>query len=180
MKILKYILGILAILVIGFFLLGVIKPELSYECEILVDKPLAESWAVSQDEEKLSDWLEGLQKIEHVSGTPDTVGAVSDVYFIEDGQEMTIRETITEIVPDESVSMTFTSDFMDMDYKLTMKAVDGQTKISSSTTASGNGMVSKSIMALMGSAIKAQEETNLTNLKKTIEENSKNYSNIEN
>lgn len=180
MKYLKYILGILAILIIGFFLLGVIKSELAYECEILVDKPLAESWAVSQDEEKLSQWLEGLQKIEHVSGTPGTVGAVSDVYFIDNGQEMVIRETITDIGPDESVSMTFTSDFMDMDYNLAMKSVDGKTKISSNTTATGNGMISKSIMALMANSIKAQEETNLMSLKKTIEANSKNYGTVQN
>jgi len=85
MKYLKYILGILAILVIVFFLLGLIKPELSYECEITVDKSLAESWAVSQDEGKMSDWLPGFQKVEPVSGTPGTVGAVADVYFITDG-----------------------------------------------------------------------------------------------
>ncbi len=175
MKILKYILGILAILIIGFFLLGVIKSEQSYDCEIMVDKPLAESWAVSQDASKMSEWLEGFQKFEHVSGTPNTVGAVSDVHFITDGQEMTIRETITEIVPDKSVSMTFTSDFMEMDYTLAMESVDGKTKISSSTKAIGNGAVSKSIMALMSSALKVQEETNLASLKKTIEENSKNY-----
>lgn len=180
MKYLKYILGILAVLVIGFFLLGLIKPELSYECEIMVDKSLRESWAVSQDQEKMSEWLDGFQKTEHVSGSPGTVGAVSDVYFITDGEEMTIRETITDIVPDESISMSFTSDFMDMDYKLTMKSVDGKTKISSNTTAIGNGVVSKSIMALMGSSIKAQEETNLTSLKNTIENNVKNYFPIEN
>lgn len=176
MKYLKYILGILAIMVIGFFLLGLFKPEVSYECEIMVDKPLAESWAVSQDEGKMSEWLPGYQKIEHVSGSPGTVGAISDVYFITDGQEMIIRETITDIVSDESIAMSFASDFMDMDYKITMTSLDGKTKISSSTTAIGNGMVSKSLMALMGNSIKKQEETNLANLKNTIEKNSKNYS----
>ncbi len=180
MKYLKYIIGFFAILVIGFFILGLIKPELSYECEIMVDKPLAESWAVSQDEEKLSDWLSGFQKVEHVSGTPGTVGAVSDVHFMTDGQEMTIRETITGIVPNQSISMSFTSDFMNMDYKLAMTPVDGKTKISSSTTTKGNGMVSKSMMALMGSSIKAQEDTNLSNLKSTIEKNSKSYIPVQN
>ena len=180
MKFLKYTLGVLAILVIVFFLLGLIKSELSYECEIIVDKPLVESWAVSQDEEKMSDWLIGFQKIQQVSGTPGTVGAISDVYFITDGQEMSIRETITNIVSEESIAMSFASDFMDMDYKLTMSSIDGKTKISSSTTAIGNGMVSKSIMALMGNSIEAQEETNLINLKNTIEKNSKNYFPIEN
>jgi hypothetical protein len=175
MKYLKYILGIIAILVMVFFLMGVIKPTLSYDCEIMVEKPLAESWAVSQDEEKMPEWLDGFQKIEHISGTPGTVGAVSDVYFNTDGQDMTVRETINEIVPDESITMTFESDFMDMDYKLTMTSINGKTKISSNTTAVGNGIISKSIMALVGGSIKAQEDTNLAALKKTIEQNTKDY-----
>lgn len=180
MKYIKYILGILAILVIGFFLLGLIKSEVSYESEVMVDKSLTESWAVSQDKEKMSDWLEGFQKIEHVSGTPGSVNAVSDVYFVTDGQEMIIRETITEIIPNKSVSMLFTSDFMDMDYKLSMESIDEKTKINSSTTCKGNGMISKSLLALMGNSMETQEETNLSNLKKTIEENSKDYFSTEN
>lgn len=171
MKILKYILGIIVLLVLIFLAIGFITSEITYDSEIVVDKPLAESWAVSQDEEKLADWLEGIQKIEHVSGTPNTVGAVSDIYFEDDGQEMVIRETITEIVPNESVSMKFTSDFMDMDYTLKMASLQGQTKITSHTTAKGNGMFSRALMALMSGTFKAQEETNLANLKRTIEEN---------
>ena len=179
MKYLKYILGIMAILVIIFLLIGIIKPDASYDCEIMVDKPLEESWSVTQDEEKMSEWLEGFQKVEQVSGTSGTVGAVSNVYFITDGQEMTIKETITDIKPNESIEMLFESDFMNMDYKLKMASVNGKTKINSSTNAKGNGMFSKSIMALMGSSLKTQEETNLTNLKKTIEANSKNYFPVE-
>ncbi|WP_422107887.1 SRPBCC family protein [Winogradskyella sp.] len=180
MKYLKYIFGILALLIIGFFLLGLIKSEVTYQCEVTVDKPLDEAWAVSQDEEKMADWLDGFQRIEQVSGTPGTVGAVSDVYFINEGQEMVIRETIKDIVPNKSIAMSFTSDFMNMDYKLAMEALGGKTKITSNTTAVGNGMVSKSIMALVGSSIKAQEDTNLASLKKTIENNTKNYSATEN
>jgi len=175
MKILKYIIGILAILALVFILIGQIKPDVSYEYEVMVDKPVAESWAVSQDEEKMADWLPGYQKMEHISGTPNTVGAVSDVYFINEGQEMVIRETITEIVPDESVSMIFTDDFMTMDYTLKMEDENGKTKISTNTSAVGNNFFSKSVMALMGGMIKAQEETNLANLKRTIEENTTDY-----
>ncbi|NNK35240.1 MAG: hypothetical protein HKP47_04415, partial [Eudoraea sp.] len=47
--------------------------------------------------------------------------------------------------------------------------------ISSTTTVMGNGIVSKSMSALMSGTFKAQEETNLANLKKTIESNSKDY-----
>jgi len=175
MKYLKYIIGIIAILAFGFLLLGKIKPQLSYHCEILVDKPVTESWAVIQDEEKLPEWLPGFQKIEPVSGTPGTVGAVSNVYFNDNGQDMMIQETITDIVPDESISMSYTSDFMDMDYTLAITPINGKTKITSSTTAIGNGIIYRSMMVLFGSSIKDQEETNLSNLKKTIEQNTKNY-----
>ncbi|WP_297693285.1 SRPBCC family protein [uncultured Eudoraea sp.] len=175
MKILKYALGIIALLVLVFILIGAFSSEVAYKNVITVNKPLAESWAVSQDEERMADWLDGFQKIEHVSGTPGTVGAVSDVYFIDDGQEMVIRETITDIVPNESITMTFENDFMNMDYILRMSEMEGKTKISSSTTAVGNGMFSKSLMALMSGTFVSQEETNLFNLKRTIEENTKNY-----
>ena len=175
MKYLKYILVVIALLVIGFLLMGIIKPKLSYDCEIIVEKSAGESWAIVQDDEKMSDWLPGFQKIEHISGTPGTVGAVSIVYFDNDGQEMSIRETITEIVPSESMSMSFEDDFMNMDYKISLTSINGKTKISSSTTAVGNGIISKSIMTLVGSSIKAQEEANLINLKNTIEQNTKNY-----
>lgn len=175
MKYLKYAIGIITILVIGFLALGLIKPKTTYECEIMVEKTIDESWAVLQDTEKLSEWLPGFQKIEHISGTPGTVGAVSKVYFDNNGESMNIQETITDIVPNESISMKYESDFMDMDYKLIITSVNGQTKINSITTAEGNGIISKSIMALMGSSLKQQEETNLSNLKKTIEQNTKNY-----
>lgn len=176
MKILKYILVIIVILLIAFLLMGFIKPELTYDCEIMVDKAVSESWAVAQDEAKMSDWMPGFQRIEHVSGTPGEVGAVSNVYFDDNGKEMVIKETITEIVPNESISMKFENDFMDMDYKMELTPMDGKTKILTSTTAKGNGIFSKSIMALMGSTLKGQEESNLGKLKKTIEENEKDYS----
>ena len=88
---------------------------------------------------------------------------------------MVIKETITSIKQNESIEMLFESDFMNMNYKLKMTSINGKTKISSNTNAKGNGMLSKSIMALIGSSLKTQEETNLINLKKTIEANTKNY-----
>lgn len=175
MKYLKYIIGVLVILAVVFLLIGMVKPEVSYDCEIVVDKPLSESWQVTQDEEKMPDWLPGFQKIEHVSGIPGEIGAVSIVYFVENGEEMQIEETITDIVPNESISMTYGSDFMDMNYYMKLTEDGARTKITSSTTARGNGLFSKSIMALMGGSIKAQEEANLINLKRVIEENVKSY-----
>ena len=45
----------MTILVLGFFLWGVIKSEVAYEYEIIEDKPIAESGAVSQDKAKITE-----------------------------------------------------------------------------------------------------------------------------
>lgn len=171
MKYIKYILGSLFVLALIFLLLGVVKPNISYNCEVTVNKPITESWTVMQDESKMADWLPGFQKAEPISGTPGTVGAVSMIYFDKDGEQMNIRETITGIVPNESISMIFEDAFMVMDYKITLTDIKGKTNISSNSHALGNSFFSKSIMVLLSGFIKGQEETNLMNLKKTIEQN---------
>lgn len=175
MKFLKYTVIVIVVLIAGFFLLGIVKSEIAYDCEITANKPLAESWAVGQDKEKIKDWLEDFQKMEVISGTPGTVGAVTDIYFNTDGEEMTIRETITEIVPNKSINMLFEMDFMNMDYTMTMENMDGKTKISSSTVVNGNGMFAKSFIALMGGSFSSQEDKSLNNLKQVIEDNTKSY-----
>lgn len=170
-----YVLGIISTLVIVFLLIGLIKPGLSYHCEIMVDKPIEESGYVAQDEERMSEWLEGFIKIEHVSGKPKTVGNVSNVYFEINGKKMVVKRTITAIKPFESMESLSETDFMNMKYSVNMTAIGGKTKISSSTTVKGNGLFAKSLMVFMGASLKKSEETNLARLKNTIEANTKNY-----
>jgi len=172
---LYYTLGIISILIILFLIIGLIKPSTSYNCEIMVDKPIEESGYVAQDEERMSEWLEGFKKIEHVSGTPKTVGNVSNVYFTINGKEMVVKRTITAIKLFESVESVSETDFMNMEYSVKMTAIGEKTKISSSTTVKGNGMFAKSMMVFMGRSLKNQEETNLAKLKNTIEANTKKY-----
>lgn len=175
MKYVKYTLIVLSVLLVVFLLIGIIIPGISYDCEITADKSLEESWSVAQDEEKMSEWLEGYQKMEHVSGPEGAVGAVSNVYFNNDGQEMVIKETITALQPNESIEMLFESDFMNMDYELRMASDGTKTRISSITQVEGNSMFSRSVIALMAGSFKAEENKNLLNLKKAIEANQKNY-----
>lgn len=172
---LYYTLGILVILTIIFLFIGFVKPSISYNCEIMVSKPIEESGYVAQDEERMSEWLEGFIKIEHVSGAPKTVGNVSNVFFINNGKEMVVKRTITAIKLFESIESLNETDFMNMEYNVRMTAIGEKTKIKSSTTVKGNGIFSKSLMVFMSGFLKKQENTNLANLKNTIESNTKKY-----
>jgi hypothetical protein len=172
---LYYTLGIIAILIIFFLVLGLIKPSISYHCEIMVNKPIKESGHVAQEEERMSEWLEGFKKIEHVSGTPKTVGNVSNVYFTVNRKEMVVKRTITAIKLFDSMESVSETDFMKMDYRVKMTAIREKTKISSSATVIGKGMFARSLMVFLRPSLKKQEEKNLVKLKGTIEANTKNY-----
>jgi len=175
MKYLKYLLFLIIILALIFFGNGMLTPSVSYENEIVVNKPANESWAVMSDESNLPKWIEGFKRTELVSGMENTVGAVSKVYVEENGDEMMMEETITAVKPNEHMAMTFTMDFMDMDYEMLFKEKDGKTTISSKSTTMGNGIFAKSLISFMSGSMKEQEDKNLNNLKKIIEENTKNY-----
>ena len=175
MKILKYLVIVLLLLIIGFFALGLITPSVEYSSTITVDKPIEEAWAVMADETRVSEWLEDVKRLEPVSGTPNTVGAVSNIFVDNNGEEMMMKETITKYEAPNVIAMDFSMDFMDMEYEMTLKEKNGKVEITSTSKTIGNGAVAKSIVAMMPSAMKAQEDTNMNNLKKVINENTKNY-----
>jgi len=175
MKYLKYLLIIIVVCVLFFFGKGLLTSSIFYESEVIVDKPANESWAVMSDETNLPKWIKGFIKTELVSGTANTLGAVSKVYVEENGKEMVMQETITAMKPNEHMAMTFTMDFMDMDYEIFFKEKEGKTTISSKSTTRGNGIFAKSMVSFMEGSMKAQEDENLNALKKIIEGNTKNY-----
>ena len=175
MKYLKYLFGIIVLLVLLFLANGIFSPSIYYESEVVVNKPVKEAWAVMSDESKLPKWIEGFKKTELVSGTANTIGAVSNVYIDDRGQETVMKETITNVKPNEIMAMRFSMDFMDMDYEMSMSEKDGQTTIKSKSTTFGNGIFAKSMVAFMKNPMKSQEDKNLNSLKKLIEENTTVY-----
>ncbi|MEL7425179.1 MAG: SRPBCC family protein [Bacteroidota bacterium] len=176
MKYLKYLLGVIALLAVLFFGRGLLTPNVSYSSEVTVDKPLAEAWAVANDETKTKEWLKGLTKVEHVSGEKGAVGSVTQYTFDQNGQESVILETLKEIRLNEHVAMDFLMEgVMAMDYQMDYSEADGKTLIKSSTVAEGLGLFMRSMFAWTKGSMVAQEDENLGNLKNVIESNTTDY-----
>lgn len=176
MKFLKYALGIILLLVLLFIAKGFITPTISYDSEITVDKSVEESWAVMNDESKTSQWLKDIKKIEHAGGEKGKVGAVTHYTFEDNGNESIVVETIKSIDPGKSISMDFVMEgVMTMDYKVEFMDENGKTKIKSATTTKGEGMMMRSMVSFMTGTMQAQEDENMANLQKLINENTTDY-----
>lgn len=175
MKYLKYILIVIVVLLLAFFGRGLMTPSISYDSEVTVNKSVEESWAVMSDQSRVTEWLKEIKRFEAVSGTPNTVGAVTNIYVENEGQEMVMQETITAIEEFEKIAMTFTMDFMDMNYEMVLEEIEDGTKIKSNSVVKGNGFFAKAMVAWMGGPMKEQEDHNLNNLKSVIENNTIDY-----
>jgi len=180
MKILKVILLIILVLVLLFFLLGLIKPSVSYGHEITVDKPIQESWAVVQDESKLDQWLKGFKSIDLISGNKGAVGSKYKVVVNPgEGQpDFEMTETITSAKEYDHISLNFDSDMMIFDQTTSFSESDGKTTVKTESVVKGKGPMMRSMFAAMemfGGSFKKQEVENIEALKKVIETNTTDY-----
>ena len=69
---------------------------MKYTLSNTINRPMVEVMQKFKDPEGVKHWMEGLTRIEHLSGTPGEVGAKSDFYFLHKNKEMKITETILE------------------------------------------------------------------------------------
>ena len=180
MKYFLYLLYALLGLSIAFFLLGLVKPSVSYGHEITVNKPVKEAWAVHKDESKYHLWLEGFKSIELISGEKEAIGSKYKV-IVNPGEgqgDFEMIETLVSITANDHVTLHFDSDMMIFDQTTSFLENDGQTTIKTASTVKGKGMLMKSMfaaMGLFGNSFQKQEEKNVEALKVVIENNTTDY-----
>ena len=180
MKILKYLLYAVLGLIVIFFAVGLLKKSVSYGHEIQVKKPIKEAWAVTQDESKYDQWLEGFKSMELLSGEYMQVGSKYKV-IVNPGEgqpEFEMTETVTSLKEFDHVSMHFDSDFMDFEQTISFAEKDGMTSVKTDSKVMGKGIMSRAMFAFMETltgAFTAQETKNIEALKKVIEANTKDY-----
>ena len=180
MKILKYVLFAVLALVVLFFAVGIFTPVVNYGTEITANKPLQEAWAVTQDESKYDQWLEGFKSMELIEGEKGQPGSKHKV-IVEpsDGQpEFEMIETLVALEEFKYVDMHFDSETMDFEQKIFYNESEGKTTIRSESKVIAKNIVTRSLFALMeklGGAFTAQEKKNFEALKKLIEENTTDY-----
>lgn len=180
MKILKYILFAIIGLVVLFFGMGIIRPSISYGHEITVDKPLKEAWAVTKDESKFDQWLEGFKSIELIEGEQDKPGSKYKV-VVDPGEgqpEFEMIQTLVSIKEFEHVEMHYDSEFMDFEQLFTHSESGGKATIKTEAKVIPKSLVMRSMFAIMetfAGSFTAQEKKNIEALKKVIEENTTDY-----
>ena len=170
MKALKYILGILVLLILAFFTLGMLNPELAYESRTQVNAPVEHAFAVFQDPDHMDEWLEGLKRIEMISEGDARVGSKSLLVVEENGEVMELTEVVTAFKQNELYAFTLDADVLTAQVDIRFVAKDSlNTEIIARTTSKGKNLMWRSILSLAKANIQQQDQDSYTRLKAVIE-----------
>lgn len=76
---------------------------MKYTCKLVINLPRDRMVELFDDPDNMLKWMDGLQRFEHVSGTPGKPGATSRLTFARDnGETFDMIETLTRYnLPDE-------------------------------------------------------------------------------
>ena len=185
MKILKILFYVILSLIVIFLLVGFMHPTVSYGHEINVDKPVKEAWAVTQDDSKYNQWLDGFQSIELISGENGAVGSKYKVIVNPgDGQDdFEMIETVVSLKEFDHVTLNFDSDMMDFEQTISVSGSGNKASVKTESKVRGKNIIMRSMFAVMErltGSFTTQEVKNIEALKAVIEKNSTDYYPIKN
>lgn len=130
---------------------------MKYTQEIIINKPIKEVVALFDNPNNLYEWMEGLQKFEHLSGTPGEPGAKSKLLFKMGNREIEMIETITaRDLPTEFSGTYEANGVFNIQKNKFISISDNQTKHVTENEFQFKGVMMKLMGFLMPGAFKKQ------------------------
>ncbi len=170
-KILIGIAAVIAVLIIGFILAGVIKPVYNGNLSVTVNAPASKTFEVFNNPDNMGKWMNHFKSIKNISGGKNEVGSKWQITFDENGRDLVMNETVTAFEQDKHFAFDMEDEFASFHIDITFDEINGQTVISQTSTGAGKGIMSRSMIALMSSAI-AKQQVEMYNRLKALVENS--------
>lgn len=144
---------------------------MKYTCKIEIDQPIDKVVALWQDENNFKAWQDGFVSIEHLSGSPETVGAKSRILFKQGRRQLELLETVMlSNLPEEKTALYEHKHMTNTQTTRFEKRPDNKTAyISEVEYTQFNGFFPKIMAILFPSMFKKQSEKWMRQFKKFAE-----------
>ena len=167
LKILAIIIGSLLLI---FLLAGLVKPEVSYETEVSINKPIGEVFTKYNDISLIQNWIPQITNVKTIKESPTKIGTQYKMTLENNGQVIEMLETTTHYEENKLVGVHFNAGNMLKDNVFSFQSLGGNTKITGKHTCSGSNYLHKCMFAFFGSMFKNIDQSYADNFKKWIEE----------
>ena len=165
-KIVGTLIGLIVILLVAFFCIGVFVPSVEYTTTIEINKPRDVTWRVMRERK---DWIYGFKNFEQLSGAPEEVGSRARIWVVRDGNEYTFDSELKHIRPPEMAETELKNDMLVHDAVVNLTENDGKTALVSNEKITGSNLFYRSLFAVFKARITATSEKNFQGLKQAVE-----------
>lgn len=141
----------------------------TYKTTTSIEKPLKEVYEAISDSSKVKQWLQGLEKIEPISGTPMQAGYKSKYTFIENGRTAIFHEEMTAVSPYESFTYILESDALTMEGHTEMRHKNGKTELTVSNKVKGKTLGMKIMMPFLKGMMRKRQMQDFARFKAMLE-----------
>ncbi|MDO6676117.1 SRPBCC family protein [Tenacibaculum sp. 1_MG-2023] len=169
MKAIKIILGIITVLILAFFLTGLVIQEVVYTNEVSVDKPVNEVFVDFQNVELMKQWMPEVKSLETLEEKPNKIGSTYKVKIENKGRLITITQQVLEYENNKRFTIGYDAENMlkTDDYEFISEG--NKTKILQTTTCTSDSYVMSCLFPYFKGALKKMSQQYLDNFKKASE-----------
>jgi len=165
MKILKFLLKILVVLVGLFFLSGIAFPKISYQTSERINMPLDTTFELHNEVGKMLKWRTGLQSIRTLEQKPGTVGNKYKIVVDAQGSFLPMKRIVTTYKRNQEVAHSTQSNEMIKVDQYFYQFTNKQTIINQKTSIEGKTYFLKCLYASFWWLMKWEDVAILENFK---------------
>ena len=169
MKTIKVILGIISVLVLAFFMTGLIIKDTKYSLEVSINKSKTEVFSIFNTPGNVKKWIPEIKSIDTLNLNPGFTGSEFKIVVDNQGQEITMTEKVMAYVPNEKVTLFFDAENMlkTDDYIFTEKV--GVTTDTLNSSCQSDSYIMACMFPYFKGVFEDQDQAYLNNFKAYIE-----------
>ena len=169
MKKIKIILGIITVLVLAFFVTGLVVKETTYTAEISVNKPISEVFKIFNQPGNMKKWIPEIKSIDTLNLNPGFTGSEFKMVVENQGQEITMIQKVLAYIPNNKVTFFLDAENMLKKDNYTFTETDGVTTVRLNASCQSDSYVMACMFPYFKSTFKEQDQSYLNSFKQYIE-----------
>ncbi len=166
MKILLYLLGVLLLI---FVLPGIFTGKIHFNTKTEIRKPLNSVFVTLGDPARLSHWMTGFEKIEHLRGMPFCEGSSYRLEMNLNGRKYSVIEEIVKITWKKHLVLQMRSEKTDMLLDLYFFYLNDHTVIEGAYTVKANTFGMRILLPWLKPVIRHRMENEMEQFRKMME-----------
>jgi len=168
-KFIKYFVRLLLILVVVFFMTGLVVPKTNYQVTVFINSPLDSVFKIFNDKSKIKEWVPNVKVFEPIKEVDGNVGNSYKMIVDDKGKVFEITETIVAFEKNKLVTLDFNAQGMRKIDHFTFDFKNGVTQITNNATCIGTNYFFKCMFPYIKEMFKGIDQKYLDNFKALAE-----------